>query len=156
VALSKTDLGMVPMAVRRLQIDFNQFEYAIAAADYGSFRQAAEALSIKQSTISRSVQMLEHELGAQIFKRSRRGVRATSIGRQFLRIARSVVEQLDALAMMTRASGQGKIGRLSVGFCTSLTKGNWRALMLDFKSKFPGGRTRNRRAIKGSACYGAS
>lgn len=125
------------MAVPRLQIDFNQFEYAIAAADHGSFRRAAEALSIKQSTISRSVRMLEHTLGVPIFQRSRHGVRATSAGRQFLRVARSIVEQLDSLAAMTRASGQGQAGRLNIGFCTSLAAGNLRALILDFRNRFP-------------------
>ncbi|WP_245287093.1 LysR family transcriptional regulator [Bradyrhizobium sp. Tv2a-2] len=29
--------------------------YAVAAADYGSFRQAAVALNVKRSTLSRSI-----------------------------------------------------------------------------------------------------
>jgi len=122
---------------RGLQVGLHQLEHAIAAADHGSFRQAAEALSIKQSTISRSVQILEHRLGAAIFERSSGGVRATAMGRQFLRMARSIVEQLDSIATVTKASGRGEAGRLVVGFCTSLTAGNLRASLLDFKTRFP-------------------
>lgn len=122
---------------RRLQINFDQLEQAIAAADHGSFRRAAEALSIKQSTLSRSIRMLEHSFGVEIFERSSGGVRATRIGRHFLRMARSIVEQLEALNTMTRASGRGEAGRLVVGFCTSLTAGNLRATLLEFKKRFP-------------------
>ncbi|MBR0716407.1 LysR family transcriptional regulator [Bradyrhizobium liaoningense] len=122
---------------RRLGVDFDQLQHAIAAADYGSFRQAAEVLSIKQSTLSRSIQLLEHRFGAAIFERSSGGVRATPTGRQFLRMARSILEQLDTLASMTRATGRGEAGRLAIGFCTSLTTGNLRASLLDFRQRFP-------------------
>ncbi|WOH63763.1 LysR family transcriptional regulator [Bradyrhizobium sp. BWA-3-5] len=64
---------------------FNQLQHAIAAADYGSFRQAAVVLSIKQSTLSRSIRLLEDSFGTVIFERSAGGVRATPTGRTFLR-----------------------------------------------------------------------
>lgn len=122
---------------RPLDFNLDQLQHAIAAADYGSFRQAAEVLSIKQSTISRSIQLLEHSFGVHIFERSSGGVRATPAGRHFLGVARSIVEQLDALAATTRASGRGEAGRLAVGFCTSLAAGSLRASLLDFLQKFP-------------------
>ena len=48
--------------VRRQALDafpllFSRLQHAAAAADYGSFRPAAHALSMKQSTLSRSVQL---------------------------------------------------------------------------------------------------
>jgi hypothetical protein len=67
----------LPVASRRVAIAFSQLQHAVAAADYGSFRQAAHALSIKQSTLSRSIQLLEHSMGVVIFERSSGGVRAT-------------------------------------------------------------------------------
>lgn len=120
-----------------LNFALTRLQHAIAAADYGSFRQAAEALAIKQSTLSRSVQILEHRFGAMIFERSSGGVRATPTGRHFLRIARSILEQLDALATVTTATGRGEAGRLAVGFCTSLAAGNLRASLLDLCQRFP-------------------
>jgi DNA-binding transcriptional LysR family regulator len=127
----------LPAASRRLRVDFSQLEHAITAADCGSFRQAAEALSIKQSTLSRSIQLLEHTFEVVLFERSSGGVRATPTGRLFLKRARSIVEQLQALATTTRASGRGEAGRLVVGFCTSLTAGNLRASLLEFRGRFP-------------------
>lgn len=127
----------LPVRGRSLNVAVNHLQHAIAAADYGSFRQAAEVLSIKQSTLSRSIQLIEHRFAATIFERSSGGVRATLAGRQFLRIARSIIEQLDALATITSAAGRGEAGRLAIGFCTSLTAGNLRASLLDFRQRFP-------------------
>jgi DNA-binding transcriptional LysR family regulator len=122
---------------RNYKVDIRQIQHAVIAAEFGSFRQAADACLIKQPTLSRSIQQLEHCLGVPIFERSRAGIRPTSVGRDFLRMARSVLEQIDVLVATTRASGRGDIGGLAVGFCTSLTAGNLRASLLDFKGRFP-------------------
>jgi DNA-binding transcriptional LysR family regulator len=135
--MDKTSHRTPTVAARRLRASLDQLEYAVAAADYGSFRRAAEALSIKQSTLSRSVKVLERTFGAAIFERMSGGVRATSTGRQLLRTARSIVEQLDALAAIAKTNGRGETGRFVVGFCTSLTAGNLRATLLEFRSRFP-------------------
>ena len=121
---------------RRLAVLFGQLQHAVAAADYGSFRQAAQALSMKQSTLSRSIKLLGHSFGVVLFERSSGGVRATAAGRTFLRMARSILEQTEALVTTTRANGRGETGRLAIGFCTSLTVGNLRAILLDFKRQF--------------------
>jgi Bacterial regulatory helix-turn-helix protein, lysR family len=53
------------------KIDLKQLRHAVAAADYGSFRQAAEALNIKQSTLSRSILQLEHATSIRLFESGR-------------------------------------------------------------------------------------
>jgi DNA-binding transcriptional LysR family regulator len=132
-----TSLTSLPVGSRRLAVVFSRLQHAVAAADCGSFRQAAHALSIKQSTLSRSIQLLEHSFGVVLFERSSGGVRATPAGRPFLRMARSILEQMETLLTTTRASGRGETGRLVIGFCTSLTAGNLRATLLDFRTQFP-------------------
>ena len=118
---------------RSPKIDLRQLRHAVTAADFGSFRQAADACLIKQSTLSRSIRQLEHCVGVAIFERSSAGIRPTQAGRVFLRMARSVLEQMDVLVATARASGRGDTGGLAIGFCTSLTAGNLRASLLDFK-----------------------
>jgi DNA-binding transcriptional LysR family regulator len=118
-------------------LDLRQLRYAVLAADYGSIRQAAEALLMKQSTISRSIRQLEDALGVAVFARTSGGVQATDAGRQFLRMARSVLDQMDMIVAVTQANGRGASGRLTVGFCTSLTTGNLRATLLEFRKRFP-------------------
>jgi DNA-binding transcriptional LysR family regulator len=134
--MEKTSLGRPPLSARCSRIDFRRLQQALAAADHGSFRQAAEALSVKQSTISRSVQLIEHAFGVVIFKRSSGGVLATPAGRHVLRITRSILEQVETLAVASKVSNRGETGRLVVGFCTSLTVGNLRATLVDYRKRF--------------------
>lgn len=118
-------------------LDLRQLRYAVLTADYGSIRQAAEALLMKQSSLSRSIRLLEGTLGVALFVRTSGGVRTTVAGRHFLRMARSVLEQMDTIVAATKANKRGEAGRLVVGFCTSLTTGNLRATLLEFRKRFP-------------------
>jgi DNA-binding transcriptional LysR family regulator len=72
--------------------------WAITAAQYRSLRQAAEALNIRQSTLSRGLRQLEHELGAVLFERTNGGTRPTPEGHEFLEAARRIVEETEGLA----------------------------------------------------------
>ena len=125
----------------------HNLRYALAAADYGSFRRAAEALLLRQSTLSRCVRQLEESIGMAVFERSSGGVRATQGGRHFLRSARSILEQVEALAARTQSTGRGEAGRLTVGFYTSLAAGNLRATLIDVSQRFPAARARNVREL---------
>jgi DNA-binding transcriptional LysR family regulator len=122
--------------IRTSVVDLQHLRYAVAAADHGSFRRAAEVLLLQQSTLSRCIRQLEHSLGMTVFERSSGGVRATTAGRHFLRTARSIVEQMDSLVNSAYHVGRGEAGRLSVGFYTSISAGNLLATLVDFKKRF--------------------
>src|SRR3954447_4729631 len=118
-------------------IDLQQLRLAVVACDCGSFRQAAEVLSIKHSVLSRSIGQLEYLIGTSLFERSRGGIKPTLAGRSVLRIARLILEQVDTLVDTGRSSGRGKLGHLAMGFCTSISAGNLRATLVDFTRRFP-------------------
>lgn len=122
---------------RHQKISLQQLRHAVLAADTGSFRQAAQAALIKQSTLSRSVRQLEHLVGGSIFERSKSGVRATESGRNFLHVAKTVLEQMDTLALTARMDEQGYLGRISIGFYTSLSTGNLRSMLIEYARRFP-------------------
>jgi DNA-binding transcriptional LysR family regulator len=122
---------------RMLAIDLQHLRYAVAAADYGSFRQAGEALLLQQSTLSRCIRQLEHAIGMTIFDRSNGGVQATPAGRDFLRMARSILDQMDTLVVSAYSTGRGEAGRLVIGFYTSLSAGNLRASLIEYAQRFP-------------------
>lgn len=126
-----------PLVFRMPAVDLQQLRFAVAAADYGSIRQAAELLSIRHSVLSRSIRQLEHLIGVVVFERSGAGVKPTLAGRSVLRTARLILEQVDVLVATAKANGRGEAGRLSIGFCTSISAGNLRATILDFKRRFP-------------------
>jgi DNA-binding transcriptional LysR family regulator len=118
-------------------IPLQHLRYAVVSAEYGSIRRAAEALLTQQSTLSRCIRELEESIGVIVFERSSGGVCATSAGRDFLRTARSILEQMDALVTSAKSNGRGETGRLSLGFYTSLSAGNLRATLVDFRQRCP-------------------
>jgi DNA-binding transcriptional LysR family regulator len=122
---------------RASAVDLQHLRYAVTAADHGSFRRAAEALRLQQSTLSRSIRQLEQRIGMTVFDRSSGGARATEAGRDFLRVARSIVEQMDTLLTTAHSTGRGEAGRLAIGFYTSLSTGNLRATLVDYSHRFP-------------------
>jgi DNA-binding transcriptional LysR family regulator len=126
-----------PLHSRMLAIDLQHLRYAVAARDQGSFRRAAESLLVQQSTLSRCIRQLEHSIGMTIFERLSSGVRATDAGRDFLHLARSILEQVDSLVTRAHRTGRGEAGRLTIGFYTSLAAGNLRATLVDYARRFP-------------------
>ncbi len=63
-------------------IRLRQLRHFLAAADQGSFRKAAIALAINESSVSRQIRDLEDELGASLFIRHSGGVRLTVAGQE--------------------------------------------------------------------------
>lgn len=153
------ELGDKPGPISTSAIDLWHLRYAVAAAEHGSLRRAAEALRIQQSNLSRCIRQLEYSIGLVIFDRSSGGVQATIAGRDFLRTAQSIIGQIDALVKSTQKTGAGKAGRLSIGFYTSLSAGNLRATLVDYQTRFDQIevrlKERSRRHLVTALCNGA-
>ncbi len=75
-------------------MEFSQLEAFLEAANWGSFRRAADALYLSQPSVSARVQTLESEVGVALFHRTARGVRLTDMGRTFLPFAQRSIETL--------------------------------------------------------------
>jgi DNA-binding transcriptional LysR family regulator len=120
-------------------VTLQHLRYVIAAADNGSFRRAAEVLLVRQSTLSRCIRQLEHSIGMTVFERSSGGVRATKAGRNFLRVSRSILEQVASLVEAARRAGQGNGGQLAIGFGTSLSTGPLRETLMNHFKRFRAG-----------------
>ncbi len=97
-----------------LSLDFRLFRYALASAEYGSFRRAAAALNIQQSSVSRGVRTLEHRIGADLFQRSHAGIRPTPAGERFLQEAALGFEHLERAMRWIGAAQRGEHGELTV------------------------------------------
>lgn len=120
-----------------MTIELRHLRHAVAAARHGSFRRAAEALGVKQSSLSRRISQLEERLGILLFERTSGGVRLTAAGHKILITSRYLVEAVDHLAATAREMAAGEAGHLTVGFYTSLSAGNLRASLIEFASRFP-------------------
>lgn len=118
-------------------VRLNQLRYFVAAVDYGSFRKAAAALSVQESSISRRIRDLEDELGASLFMRHAGGVRLTVAGREFLRNARHALRQIDIGVTKVAAVGRAEQGLIKVGIFSSLASGFLFDLLRAFGTRHP-------------------
>lgn len=84
------------------------------------FGRAAARLNISQPPLTKHIQQLEEDLGAQLFDRSRRTVKLTPAGSALVREARRVLNQLDATVEAVRRAEGGETGHLRVGFVAAV------------------------------------
>ena len=74
-----------------------QLKYALMVAETTSLNEAARQLYISQPSLSFAIKALEDEIRVTIFERTKKGMKVTKEGREFLRKAKVVVQQFEAL-----------------------------------------------------------
>ena len=94
-----------------------QLRYVLEITRHGNhLSAAAEALNTSQPGVSRQIQLLEAELGFDIFLRTRnRIIGLTPPGQHVVDIARRVVEDVGALRSLKEQVGVGNKGVLTIG-----------------------------------------
>lgn len=84
------------------------------------FGRAAAQLSIVQPALSMQIKLLESGLGVRLLDRNRHSVTLTEAGRVFLPEALATLHQAARAADAARASNRGEIGRVRLGFVSSV------------------------------------
>jgi len=72
-------------------MDIRELKYFLAVVEKGSISRAADSLYIAQSSLSKSIKILEAEFGTTLFVRTSTGVRLTNSGKYFLDYAKRCV-----------------------------------------------------------------
>jgi LysR family transcriptional regulator, nitrogen assimilation regulatory protein len=102
-------------------MDLTSIRYFVHVAEVGSITIAARDLRIAQPALTRRIQRLEDDSGAQLLLRLPRGVQLTAVGREFLehcrRILREVALAEDSLAVNRSRPG----GHVALGIPGTLT-----------------------------------
>jgi LysR family hca operon transcriptional activator len=100
-------------------MELRHLRYFVAVADAGSLTvAAARQLHTSQPSLSRQIRDLEDEVGAQLLRRSSRGIELTPAGRTFLDHARSVLSQVEAAAEAARRVAHPAKPCFAMGFLT--------------------------------------
>lgn len=132
-----------PVATRRAAcngelVDLRQLEIVRAVADKGSFTAAAKLLNVSQSAVSRSVLLLEEELGEPLFLRLGRKVRLTAPGAALLDLSRRVLADVrDTKASIVDQSQQQLAGTLHLGGGMTVCLHVFPKLLKEFRKQHP-------------------
>ena len=101
-------------------ITLKQLRYFEALAQHGHFGRAANACAISQPALSVQIKELEASLGTDLFERGQRLVRLTIFGEEFASRVRGILQSVDELAELARASKHHLVGRLRIGIIPTI------------------------------------
>lgn len=101
-------------------MELRHLRYFVAVAEELHFSRAAERLHIGQPPLSQAIQVLEADIGAQLFERSKRWVRLTEAGKLFLQDARRILALSEQAGETARRAQRGEAGELRIGFTFSI------------------------------------
>ena len=99
-------------------MNLQRFRYFAMVVAEGSFSRAAEKLHMSQPPLSRQIQLLEDEIGAQLLHRGR-PLTMTESGRYFYEHIRHVLNRVEDIRSMTRKIARGQVKQFSIGFVAS-------------------------------------
>jgi LysR family transcriptional regulator, benzoate and cis,cis-muconate-responsive activator of ben and cat genes len=118
-------------------LNFRHIHYFVTLVAERSFSRAAERLHIAQPPLSRAIQQLEDELGAQLVDRKARPFRLTPIGQVFHDQARVVLERAEALRETTVSLVKAERRRFVIGFVASTMYARLPELIRAFRAAAP-------------------
>ncbi|WP_051161923.1 LysR substrate-binding domain-containing protein [Nocardia brevicatena] len=115
----------------------SQLESFVAVAETLHYGRAAERLSISQPPLSRRIQLLERELGVELFDRTGRAVRLTTAGQTFLGDARRILGLSEQATLTVRRVPEGEVGTVAMGFTASSAHSVLNAFVAVARTRLP-------------------
>ena len=113
----------LPACTVRISSDPREYELVcsfLVVLEEGSLNRAALRLHLAQSSLTRQMQALEHEIGGALFERLPSGVAPTGAGHALARRMVPVVAQFEAAVSETRRFARGQNAQIRVGYMRAL------------------------------------
>ncbi|HEY3477959.1 MAG TPA: LysR family transcriptional regulator, partial [Streptomyces sp.] len=118
-------------------MDIRQIEYFSVIVREGSFSRAARKLHIGQPALSKQIQALERELGAELLVRLPGGVRPTAAGARMAEMGPALLGYLDDIRSAVRDAAASLTGTVRLGMSPSLVSALAGHLEESFAEKHP-------------------
>lgn len=117
--------------------ELSQLRFFMAVATELNFSRAARRLNMTQPPLSRQIQLLEHQLGVELFERSTRSVVLTAAGRRFLVEAQDLLQRAHTATLTAQKVAKGEVGALTISFASSAVYAFLPRTIAEVKRRFP-------------------
>ena len=121
-----------------MSVPYDYYRIFYYVAKYSSFTQAAAALHGSQPNITRTINLLEQELGCRLFERSHRGVTLTPEGERLYAHVQIMQEQMQAAEYELASRRSLHSGQIAIGASETALHGLLLPVLRDFKGRYPG------------------
>jgi LysR family transcriptional regulator, nitrogen assimilation regulatory protein len=118
-------------------MDLRHLRQFFFAAETLNFSRAAVRAHVSQPAMSRTVTLLEEELGVQLFERGARGVRLTEAGEVLRQRAVVMLRESRITTEAIRAATEEPVGEVSVGMPPSLRVLLTAPTVVNFHRRYP-------------------
>ena len=120
-----------------MNFDLNDLLAFRAVAELGNFRKAAESVHISQPAFSRRIDKLEEALGARLLERTTRRVNLTTVGRDFDRQLRQILDALDTTLLGIRGVAATRMGEVTVACVPSAVNYFLSGVIAAYHQRYP-------------------
>lgn len=118
-------------------MDVQQVKNFLVLCDTLNYRKAAEQINIVQPALSRQIQLLEGEIGALLFNRSKRTITLTEAGIFFRTEAGRILQDLDKTIVRTAQMHRGEAGEVRISHSSSAMNTVVPSFLVKMKYKWP-------------------
>ena len=118
-------------------MELRHLRYFLAVAEELHFGRAAARLHISQPPLSQQIRALEEEVGVQLFHRGTRHVELTPAGQELIRYSRAALAQVQQGVESAQRVNRGEVGRIAVGFITSMAYTYLPWVVTAFRRRYP-------------------
>jgi DNA-binding transcriptional LysR family regulator len=108
--------------------------YGVAAPEFAADGRGAERPTVNTEP---PYPRPRTPVGRNFVRADQRGTRPTIAGQEFLDAARRIIEDTESMIARLKTSSRGQSGRLTIGVHASLSAGNLRATLVEYRRRFP-------------------
>jgi len=134
-----------------MNVNYEYYRIFYYVAKYRNLTLAAQAMHNNQPNISRTIRLLEYELGCTLLVRSNRGISLTPEGEQLFSHVKIAVEQLQTAEEALSRSVGLKEGSVTIGASETALHMLLLPALNAFKKQYPGVRIRIRNHLTAQA-----
>ena len=118
-------------------ITLRQIRYFVALARHRHFGRAADDCAVTQPALSMQIKVLEDSLGTALFERGARQISLTGFGEAFLARSGGILQAVDELEDLARATGGKPSGKLRIGVIPTVAPYLLPAIITHLQGLFP-------------------
>jgi DNA-binding transcriptional LysR family regulator len=120
-----------------MNLDLGDLRAFVAVAERGSFHAAATDIHISQPALSRRIAKLEASLGVRLLERTTRKVELTTVGRDFARKARELLNGLDQSLLGISEIAERMSGEVTIACVPSAVRYFLPQVLQQYHEKYP-------------------